>query len=266
MRRLRPPRLLSSAEAAPAALGARTAEVASFAGSKQQTLNEAPSSMPTSARCVPPRDFPRSVLTARGTPPVRVSPERVILSRRPPGACGPRAGGGSQLLPRGRCFPSPLNRRPRLDSRRRGRCTAGCPEVSLGADHVQATPRETRCRVVMSQRRGRLAKPVGLGGRGPGRREGAFPSFLLPRWTAGSTEPEAAPPSARPRGSNAGHTRDAATSRNVLSSRRTLVLRTRLLPAPSRGAPRSRSEPQAAHSSGALSAGRGLGAKWEPPK
>lgn len=109
-------------------------------------------------------------------------------------------------MPRGRCFPSPLNRRPRFDSRRRGRCAAGCPEVSLGADHVQATPRETRCRVVMSQCRGRLAKPVGLGGRGPGRREGAFPSFLLPRRTAGSAEPEAAPTSARPRGSNTGHT------------------------------------------------------------
>lgn len=266
MRRLRPPHLLSSAEAAPAALGARRAEVASFAGSKQQTLNEAPSFRADLRAGARRRGIARVPSSRRGARrPVRISPERVILSRRPPGTCGPRAGGGSQLLPRGRCFPSPLNRRPRLDSRRRGRCTAGCPEVSLGADHVQATPRETRCRVVMSQRRGRLAKPVGLGGRGPGRREGAFPSFLPRRWTAGSAEPEAAPPSARPRGSNAGHTRDA-TSRNVLSSRRTLVLRTRLLPAPSRGAPRSRSEPQAAHGSGALSAGRGLGAKWEPPK
>lgn len=99
----------------------------------------------------------------------------------------------------------------------------------------------------------------------PGAERGRFPELFAPLMDSGLRGAGGGPPSARPRGSNAGHTRDA-TSRNVLSSRRTLVLRTRLLPAPSRGAPRSRSEPQAAHGSGALSAGRGLGAKWEPPK
>lgn len=95
MRRLRPPRLLSSAEAAPAALGARRAEVASFAGSKQQTLNEAPSF----------RADLRAVRAVEGLPAFRPHGEGHAARSRLPGASYPQpSAAGRVRAPRGRRF------------------------------------------------------------------------------------------------------------------------------------------------------------------